>query len=174
MQNSVNDSGQKTIVSHRPSGQLAVLEMGASHLTWASWCFSIYPGCSCPPQSVEELGTTGAWTVPRVSSPCLKIGQIPLWQSRSFSKTASSSLWDQLRVEVQQGKIARDFRNGAWDLSQVLVLVFFFCSGEVQMNSKNQFCWLILLTKPPHFLDDNQGGKQEQSRVWSAEEEWCS
>lgn len=70
------------------------------------------------------------------------------------------SLCNQLRVGAQQCIIARDFRNGGRALSQVLLLVFFFCSGEVQTNSKNQFYWLILLTKSPHFLDDNQGGKQ--------------
>lgn len=159
MQNSVKDSGQKTCEPPTFRGAGSPRHGGISpYLSLLK--VQHHTDCSCSPQSVEELGTTRAWTAPCVSSPCLKTGQIPLWQSRSFSKTTSSSLCNRLGVEVQQGKIARDFRNGAWALSQVLLLVFFFCSGEVQTNSKNEFCWLILLTKPPHFLNDNQGGKQ--------------
>lgn len=91
MQNSVDGSGQKTIVSHRSSGQLAVLDMGASHLTWASWRFSTYCDCSHPPQSVEKLETTKAWNTAGLWSPWPKTGQIPLGQSSSFSKALSSN-----------------------------------------------------------------------------------
>lgn len=91
MKNSVHDSGQKTFVSHLCSGRLSVLDMGASHLTWAPWRFSTYSDCSCPAQSVEELETTRVWTTAGVWSPWPKTWWIPLGQSGSFSKDLSSS-----------------------------------------------------------------------------------
>lgn len=137
--------------------------MGISHLTRASWRFSIYTDCSCPPQSVKELVTTGEWSTPMHFKP-LPWGKADPSLAESFSKTASSSLCKQLRVEVQQGKMGRDFGSATWALSQVLLLLFFFCSGEAQTNSKTQFCCFILLAKSSHFLDDNRGEKSNSRR----------